>query len=40
MDTNSRKRELVNEFSPMFEKSSVLSNVWILALIAIIAMGL
>jgi molybdopterin-containing oxidoreductase family membrane subunit len=40
MDTNSRKRELVNEFSPMFEKSSVLSNVWILALIAVIAMGL
>lgn len=40
MDTNSRKRELVNEFSPTLEKSSVLSNVWILALIAIIAMGL
>jgi len=40
MDTNSRKRELVKEFSPMLIKSSFLSNVWILTLIAIIAVGL
>ena len=40
MDTNSRKRELVKEFSPMLVKSSFLSSVWILTLIAIIAVGL
>ncbi|MFH4963443.1 NrfD/PsrC family molybdoenzyme membrane anchor subunit [Gaetbulibacter sp. M235] len=40
MDTNSRKKELVKEFSPMIEKSSFFSNVWILILIAIIAVGL
>jgi molybdopterin-containing oxidoreductase family membrane subunit len=40
MDTNRRKRELVSEFSPMLEKSSFLSNVWIFTLIAIIGVGL
>jgi Ni/Fe-hydrogenase subunit HybB-like protein len=39
MDTNSRKKELVKEFSPMLEKSSFLSNVWIFILLAIISVG-
>ncbi len=40
MDVKSRKRELVKEFSPMLEKTSALTKVWIGVLIAIIAIGL
>jgi Ni/Fe-hydrogenase subunit HybB-like protein len=40
MDINKRKRELVNEFSPMLEKTSIVSKLWIVALIAIILVGL
>ncbi len=39
MDVKSRKRELVKEFSPMLEKSSKLSKIWIWSLIAIILLG-
>jgi len=39
MDINSRKKELVKEFSPMIEKSRFFSNIWILILLAIIAVG-
>lgn len=40
MDINKRKRELVNEFAPMLEKTSSLYHIWIGALIAIILVGL
>ncbi len=40
MDITKRKRELVKEFSPMLEKTSLLSILWIAALIAIIIVGL
>ncbi|MDX5585830.1 MAG: polysulfide reductase NrfD [Aureibaculum sp.] len=40
MDVKSRKRELVKEFSPMLEKTSALTKVWIGVLIAIIGIGL
>jgi molybdopterin-containing oxidoreductase family membrane subunit len=40
MDINSRKRELVKEFSPMLEKSSTLDKIWIGILIVIILVGL
>lgn len=40
MNINTRKRELVNELSPMLVKSSLLSKIWIVALISIILVGL
>jgi len=40
MDIDSRKRELVKEFSPMLEKTSFISKVWIGLLIAVILVGL
>lgn len=40
MNIDTRKRELVEEFSPMFNKSSLLSNIWIGTLILIILVGL
>jgi molybdopterin-containing oxidoreductase family membrane subunit len=40
MDIKSRKRELVNEFSPMLEKSSYTYKIWLGVLIAIIIIGL
>ena len=40
MGINSRKRELVKEFSPILEKSSLLLKIWIGVLIAIIGVGL
>jgi len=40
MDVKSRKRELVKEFSPMLEQTSVLTKVWIGMLITIICVGL
>ena len=40
MDVNSRKRELVKEFSPMLEKSNTSFKIWIGILIAIICVGL
>ena len=40
MDIKSRKRELVNEFSPMLEKSSYTYKIWLGVLIAIILIGL
>jgi molybdopterin-containing oxidoreductase family membrane subunit len=40
MDLNIRKRELVKEFSPMITKTSKATKMWIIALIAIIAVGL
>ena len=40
MNIDTRKRELVKELSPMLEKSSLLSKIWIAALISIILVGL
>lgn len=40
MDTSKRKRELVNEFSPMIEKPHPMLKLWILVLTVIIAVGL
>ncbi len=40
MDLVKRKRELVKEFSPMLEKSTTTSKIWIWSLIAIILLGL
>jgi len=40
MDINKRKRELVKEFSPMLEKTSFVSKLWIVILIAILSVGL
>ena len=40
MDINKRKRELVKEFLPMLEKTSLVSKLWIFVLIAIISVGL
>jgi len=40
MDVNSRKRELVKEFSPMLEKTNTLSKIWIGILVAIIGVGI
>ncbi len=40
MNINTRKSELVNELSPMLEKSSLLSKIWIVGLISIILVGL
>lgn len=40
MDINSRKRELVKEFSPMLLKTSRFSKIWIGILIAVILVGL
>ncbi|NLP56771.1 NrfD/PsrC family molybdoenzyme membrane anchor subunit [Lutibacter sp. B1] len=40
MNLNNRKRELVKEFSPMLEKTSLVSKIWIGFLIAIILVGL
>ncbi|MBL4938790.1 MAG: polysulfide reductase NrfD [Lutibacter sp.] len=40
MDITKRKSELVKEFSPMLEKTSLASILWIVALIAIILVGL
>jgi len=40
MNIDTRKRELVKEFSPIFEKSSLLSKFWIATLILIILVGL
>jgi len=40
MDIKKRKRELVEEFSPMLEKTSLLSKLWIGALLIIISIGL
>jgi len=40
MNLENRKRELVKEFSPMLEKTSSLSKIWISTLIAIILVGL
>ncbi len=40
MDINSRKRELVKEFSPMLDKSGPFYKIWVGVLIAIILVGL
>lgn len=40
MNIDTRKRELVKELSPMLEKSSLLSKIWIIALVSIILVGL
>lgn len=40
MNITTRKRELVKEFSPMLDKTSLLSKIWIGTLIAIILTGL
>lgn len=40
MNIDTRKRELVKELSPMLEKSSLLSKIWIISLISIILVGL
>ena len=40
MDINSRKRELVKEFSPMLKKTGFMSKVWIGLLITVILAGL
>ena len=40
MNIDTRKRELVKELSPMLEKSSLLSKIWIITLISIILVGL
>lgn len=40
MDINKRKQDLVNEFSPMLNKSGPYYRVWIMSLLAIIAVGL
>lgn len=40
MDVNNRKRELVKEFTPLLEKTSLTSKIWIGALTAIILVGL
>jgi molybdopterin-containing oxidoreductase family membrane subunit len=40
MNIDNRKRELVKEFSPMLEKSSLGSKIWIGTLIAIILVGI
>jgi len=40
MDLNTRKRELVNEFSPMLRTSGPLLKIWISLLLVIILMGL
>ncbi len=39
MDINSRKKELVKEFSPMLEKTSLLAKIWISLLIVIVSIG-
>ena len=39
MDLEIRKRELVKEFSPMLEKSTKTSKIWIVFLIAVILLG-
>ena len=40
MNIDKRKRELVKDFSPMLEKNSIRSKIWIWSLIVIIAVGL
>lgn len=40
MDIIKRKRELVKEFSPMLEKATKWSNIWIAFLIAVVLLGL
>jgi len=40
MNIDNRKRELVKEFSPMLEKTSLISKVWIVVLVAIILAGI
>ena len=40
MELNNRKRELVKEFSPMLEKTSLLTKIWIGILISIISVGI
>ena len=40
MDLENRKRELVKEFSPLLLKTSKLSKIWMIALTAIILVGL
>jgi len=40
MDIIKRKKELVKEFSPMLEKTSLISKLWIVVLIAIISVGI
>ncbi len=40
MDLVKRKRELVKEFSPMLEKSTTTSKIWIAFLVAVILVGL
>lgn len=40
MDINKRKKALVKEFSPMLEKTSMLSKIWMGALVAIILVGI
>jgi len=40
MNIDTRKRELVKELSPMLEKSSLLSKIWIISLVSIILVGL
>jgi molybdopterin-containing oxidoreductase family membrane subunit len=40
MDFNKRKKDLVNEFSPMLVKSGPFFRLWIWALVALIAVGM
>ena len=40
MDINSRKRELVKEFSPMLEKTSPFYKIWVGFLLIIVSLGL
>ena len=39
MNLTRRKSELVKEFSPMLEKTSLLSKIWIWSLVAILIVG-
>lgn len=40
MDLTTRKRELVREFSPMLERTSMRSKIWIASLVTVILIGL
>jgi Ni/Fe-hydrogenase subunit HybB-like protein len=40
MNIDNRKRELVKEFSPMLEKTSLISKLWIIVLVVIILAGI